>query len=413
MAGTELSRRGARLLASPPLPEHVRENLSRLGSAYDRLSNAQGYLPLSVAENLLSADLLLERLAAVREVPPRVLGYDSMVGSMRFRQQLARFLSRRVLGRALRPEQVAVLAGAGSVLEILFHCLCNPGDSVLVPTPSYAGFWADLETRDQLTIVEVPTSSTEGFRLTGNHLDRAVATADRPIKALLFTSPNNPLGSVYTAAEIEQILDWAENRQMHVVFDEVYALSVFGDRGFTSCARVAAKLGNRVHVVWAFSKDFGASGLRCGVLVSENRDLLSAIDGLAYWACCSGHTQYLLGELISDDDWVRAYIRRNQAALGHAYRQVTAALEQEALPYFPATAGFFLLVDLRDYLEIPTWEAEHALWRRLLERGNVNLTPGKDCRNPRPGLFRLCFAGVPTEAVVTGVRRIGAVLSGR
>ena len=73
-----------------------------------------------------------------------------------------------------------------------------------------------------------------------------------------------------------------------MVFDEVYALSVFGERAFTSGASLRQSMGERVHVVWAFSKDFGASGLRCGVLVSENEAVLAAVDSLAYWACCSG-----------------------------------------------------------------------------------------------------------------------------
>ena len=406
-----LSERGRRLLAKPPLPEYVHEHFARRGSIYDPGMNPDGYIPLSVAENLLSKDRLIERLSAVGDVPARVLGYDSMVGSKAFRERLARFLGRRVLGREPRPDQLAVLAGAGTVLEILFHCLCDPGDGVLVPTPSYAGFWADLETRDELKIVEVPTRVAEGFRLTPDHLDRAVAEAGRPIRALLFTTPNNPLGTVASPAQIEQILAWAQDREIHVVFDEIYALSVFGDRPFTSCAQVAPELGDRVHVVWAFSKDFGASGLRCGLLVSENTALIEAVKGLAYWACCSGHTQYLLGEVIADDAWVEDYVAHNQAALGRAYGDVTAALDAAAIPYFPAAAGFFLLLDLRVHLAEPTWEAEEALWRRLLEEGNVNLTPGRACRNPEPGLMRLCFAAVPSEAVVTGIRRVGAILS--
>ncbi len=412
MVRTELSRRGRQLAATPPFPEYLLENLARSQSTYDRVTNPGGYIPLGVAENLLLGDLLLDRMARVRDAPPRVLGYDSMVGAVDFRERLARFMGRTFLGRIFPADQIAVLAGAGSVLEILFHCLCDPGDGVLVPTPSYAGFWADLETRDELKLVEVPTYSAEGFRLTPAHLDHALANAGGAVKALLFTSPNNPLGIVYSGAEIEQILDWARANEVHVVFDEIYALSVYGDRPFTSCAQITAELGDSVHLVWAFSKDFGASGLRCGVLVSENRDLLAAVDGLAYWACCSGHTQHLLGEVITDDAWVDDYVARNRAVLGDAYAQVTAALERESIPYFPAGAGFFLLVDLRSYLEKPTWEAEDGLWRRLLEEGNVNLTPGRACRNAEPGLLRLCFAAVPAEAVVAGIRRMGKLLAG-
>ncbi|MFA9566505.1 MAG: aminotransferase class I/II-fold pyridoxal phosphate-dependent enzyme, partial [Acidimicrobiales bacterium] len=117
-----------------------------------------------------------------------VLGYDAMTGSVRFREQLGSFMGRTFLGREFGPEQISVLAGAGSVLEILFYALGDPGDGILVPTPSYAGFWLDLEVRDGLTIVPVHRSIDDGYRLTSEMLDRALAGAGRPIKALLFTS---------------------------------------------------------------------------------------------------------------------------------------------------------------------------------------------------------------------------------
>jgi 1-aminocyclopropane-1-carboxylate synthase len=307
-------------------------------------------------------------------------------------------------------EQIAVLAGAGSVLEGLFHALGDPGDGVLVPTPSYAGFWPDLETRDELAIVPVHTASADGFRLTTAALDRAMTTAGRPVRSLLFTSPDNPLGRVYSAAEVDEVLRWGEAAGIHVVVDEIYALSVFGSTPFTSCASLRSSLGDRIHVVWAFSKDFAASGLRCGVLVSENEAVLAAVDALAEWACCSGDTQFLLGEMIADDAWVGAYLAGMRARLGGAYRAVAAALEAERIPFVPAEAGFFLLVDLRRFMGEPTWDAERALWRRLLDEINVNLTPGAACRIAEPGFMRLCFGSVPSDTAVHAVRRIGGVL---
>jgi aspartate/methionine/tyrosine aminotransferase len=301
--GSFLSERAKRLLASPPAPEYLREHFARAGEPFEAATRPDGYIPLCIAENRLVWDLLAPKMAACRDVPPRALGYDIMSGALEFRQRLARFAGRAFLGREFRPEQIAVLAGAGSVLEGLFHALGDPGDGVLVPTPSYAGFWPDLETRDELTIVPVPTASVDDFRLTTAALDRALAAASRPVRALLFTSPDNPLGRVYRADEVEEVLRWGEAAGIHVVVDEIYALSVFGPRPFVSCASLRLSLGDRIHVVWAFSKDFAASGLRCGVLVSENEAVLAAADALAEWACCSGDTQFLLGEMITDDVW--------------------------------------------------------------------------------------------------------------
>jgi aspartate/methionine/tyrosine aminotransferase len=246
--------------------------------------------------------------------------------------------------------------------------------------------------------------------LTRQRLDAAVAGAGRPVKALLFTTPNNPLGCVYDADEIEDILRWAEDRGIHVVFDEIYALSVYGDSPFVSAASLRPSLGERAHLVWAFSKDFGMSGLRCGVLFSENEVVLSAVDGLAYWACCSGDTQQLLKQMIADDTWVDAYIAENQRRLGDAYARVTAALEAINVPYFAAEAGFFLICDMRRFMPEVSWAAEDALWRLLLEAANVTLTPGAACHIGEPGFMRLCFASERTDAVVAGIERMGRLL---
>src|SRR5690606_2235249 len=337
--------------------------------------------------------------------------YDAMIGNLEFRRALAEFMSRTLLGRTVTAEQLVALAGAGAVLEQLFYAIADPGDAVLVPTPSYAGFWADLETRDELRIIPVATTSASGFRLTTDDLDRALASADRPVKALLFTTPDNPLGRVYSREQLLEILAWSERVGIHVVFDEVYGLSVFGERPFVSAASLRPSLGERVHVIWAFSKDFGASGLRCGVLLSENPGVLRAVDGLAYWAACSGDTQHLLGRLISDRPFVDEYLTNMRRRLAQTYAGVIAALDGHGVAHLPAEAGIFVLCDLRPFLSEQTWEAEHRLWRRILDQANVNLTPGSACRIAEPGFFRLCYAAVSSEAVLEGIARLGRVLA--
>ncbi len=369
------------------------------------------YVALCIAENRLMHDFVLPRLSPAAEAPERLLGYDDMVGAVEFREQLGAFMARTFLGRRFAPEEIAVLAGAGTILENVFYALADPGDAVLIPTPSYAGFWTDLETRNELQIVPVPRMSDDGFRLTPERLDAALASTDRTVKALLFTNPDNPRGSVAGAAEIEDVLQWAEARGIHVVFDEIYALSVFGETPFTSVATVRPTLGDHVHIVWAFSKDFGASGLRCGLMVSENEALLAAVNGLAYWGAVSGHTQWLLGQMISDDAWVDEFCTVLRERLGATYQRVAEALDAAGIPIIPAEAGIFVLCDMRRFLDEPTWAAEHALWRRLLEDTGVNITPGAACRIEEPGFMRLCYAAEPIEAVLAGIHRVGLLLA--
>jgi aspartate/methionine/tyrosine aminotransferase len=196
-----------------------------------------------------------------------------------------------------------------------------------------------------------------------------------------------------------------------VVLDEIYALSVHGARPFTSGARVVPRLGPTRHIVWAFSKDFAASGLRCGVLISENEAVLAAVDSLAYWAATSGDTQHLLGDAARGRGVARRVRRGEPGAARGGLPRDDGALTAAGIPFVPAEAGFFCLVDMRRFLGAPTWAEEDALWRRMLARANVNLTPGSACRAPEPGFFRLCFAAVPPEQATEAVARIGAMLA--
>ncbi len=393
------------------MAEYILTHFEHLEDEWDAETNPDGYIGLCVAENKLVWDLIEPKLTAPRAVPKSAVEYDAMIGSETFRRQLAEFLGRRLFGREVLPEHLAALGGAGSVLELLFYAIADAGDGVLVPTPSYTGFWADLETRNELTIIPVHTSSSDQFQLRPEHLEAAYESADRPVKALLFTSPSNPLGRVYARDEIEEVLEWAEVKCIHVVFDELFALSTYGESSFVSAAALRPSLGDRLHLVWAVSKDLAASGLRCGVLFSENEEVIEAVDGLAYWASISGDTQYVIGQMVSDPAWTDRFFEENQRRLGDAYARVTAALDEASIPYLPAEAGFFFLLDFRSFLDEVTWEAEDALWRRFLAEANVNITPGSACHNGEPGFMRLCFPCVPPEAAVAAVARLARVLS--
>jgi len=408
-----LSSRAEAVLAVPPVPEYIDAHFAHSRDSWHATDNTDGYIGLCIAENRLVWDILEPRIAQCRNLRADSLGYDAMIGSHRFRETLAKFMGRAFLGREVAPEHLAVLNGAGSVLELLFYILCDPGDGVLVPTPSYTGFWSDLETRDDTTIIPVHCRSDDDFRLTTNQLDEAIAKADRPVKALLYTNPSNPLGRIDSPEHMIEIIDWARTREIHLVLDEIYALSTFGDTKFVSGAELVPHMHDRLHIVWAFSKDFAMSGLRAGVLYTENERVMTAIQSLAYWACTSGDTQSLLQQVLSDERWVDDYIAENQRRLRDVYQRVTAVLDSHGVKHLPAEAGLYFVVDVRPLMHELTWEAEDALWRELLDEHNINLTPGSACHNGEPGFMRLVFSSVTPEAAIAGAERLGRFVQER
>lgn len=402
-----LSPRGARLADRGPLSEYMvvsREHADRRWSP----ERPDGFVDMSTAENKLMWDLLEPQMTRRRNVPPRAIGYDDIRGNPAFRAAVADFVSRTFLGFELDPDSICTMAGAGAVLEALFYALCEPGDGVLVATPGYAGFWMDLENRDGAVIVPVHTLPEEGFRITTSALDRAWASAGRPIRALLVSSPDNPTGRVLDKQELVEIIEWTRRRDIHLVSDEIYALSVHGDVRFVSVSDLT-ELSTDVHIVWAISKDFAASGLRCGVLFSHNESLRRAVSGQAVWSAVSGRTQHLVAELLADRDWIDTYLAEMPRRLRLAHGAVTDALVDAGINHVPGDAGFFLIADLREFLDAPTFESERELWRRIVDAG-VNLTPGAAIRSPEPGLFRVCFTATPIDSLPLAVERIVAAL---
>jgi len=206
----------------------------------------------------------------------------------------------RVISRgeyAFDSEKLVVGAGCNAVLENLLFTIAEAGEGVLIPRPYYAAFEFDLAARADLKVLPV-TVRRAGFEASSYYPTvesleagywSAVHRGITP-RALLLSSPNNPLGFCYPEEVLATCLDWCESKEgMHLVSDEIYAGSVFretadGQPPWTSIAAVAARrgraLGERVHVIWALSKDFALSGLRVGALYTENEQIRTPLQKL-------------------------------------------------------------------------------------------------------------------------------------
>jgi aspartate/methionine/tyrosine aminotransferase len=404
-----LSDRGRSLITGSPMAPYITAHFEHSMDADP--SDPDRYIGLCIAENLLMWDMLETQINVDREVRAPSVAYGDMVGSQALREQIARFGSAHLWGRSVRPENVVTMAGAGSILETLFYAICEPGDGVLVPTPSYVGFWADLETRDELNVIPIHTSSNTGFRLTPELLEASLQNARVPVKALMLTNPDNPTGRIMSPEDIDAAIRWARSHRLHIIVNNIYALSVHSDRSYVPTASIIGDLANDIHEVWGFSKDFAMSGVRCGVLTTDNQDVLDSVAELAYWSAVSGDTQHLLTNMLSDDAWTTDFVTKMQLRLKKSYDATTLALESAHISYVAGDAGLFLLADFRPFMDKVSWEEEGRLWNRILDEANVNVTPGSACHVGEPGFMRICFATEPPDVVATAIERIGSILS--
>ena len=161
------------------------------------------------------------------------LYYQDFRGTLPLRQALAGFMSRHVARRhAVEADDLIVGNGCGSCLDTLFHVLCDEGDACLLPAPLYPTFINDLESRAKVHVQVVPTEREHAHFPTPAALEAAYAEASakgHAPRVILLTNPTNPLGTVWPAEAVRGAMEWAVDRGMHVVADEIYAASVFGE----------------------------------------------------------------------------------------------------------------------------------------------------------------------------------------
>ena len=391
-----LSDRAIAGLDRADVPEYLLEHVARTTSPDPQVRDS--YTCLAVAENKLMWDLLATKANTVRHVGPAAFGYAEHWGSAPLREAISEFGSANLWHEAIDPEAIVMMAGAGATLEATFAALCNPGQGVLIPTPSYAGYWLDIETRIGLRGVPVATSPDVDFRLTEKNLDDALRSSPVSVGALLLTNPPNPTGHILGNDELTTAVAWARRHGLHIVVNEIYGLSTYGETPFTSITTLVDR-GDDLHLIWGFSKDFAASGLRCGLLLSNNVELIAAVRNQAMFSVVSGDTQHLFVTMLTDPGWLDGYVGEMRRRLRASYLATTEVLDNHDIPFIRADAGLFVFADLRSALTNQTWEREHDVWRRILNETGVNVTPGSACRAPGPGFMRICFATVPRPVI--------------
>ena len=231
---------------------------------------------------------------------------------------------------------------------------------------------------------------------------------------MLITNPNNPLGVIYEGDIIRNAIQWARKRKLHTIMDEIYALSGHMRNGlnFQSVVRILENnLGDDVHMVWSLSKDFGSSGLRLGMVYSQNELFLRGLANFNIFSGVSNPMQMLISELLTDDQFVDLYLDESRHRLRQSYQICVQKLEEMVLPFVHAEAAMFVYVDFSSLLPVKTMEWEAKLSQLFVEHARLILTPGESMRERMPGMFRICYAWVEPEVLRVGMERLSRIVA--
>ncbi|KAK6169538.1 hypothetical protein SNE40_020576 [Patella caerulea] len=389
---------------------------------YDKQSNPNGIINLGTAENKLCADILSKKLAEFQHKPEEetLNYYPQLKGAPSFRSAVAKFIELHFkANHRIDPENLVVLCGTTPVLETLSFAVAEHGDYFMIPTPYYHRIYNDINDRAGINSLNVPLYGMEGDINKAYDLTRAAfektyedaVTKGLKVKGIVLLSPHNPTGDIYTKDQLVDILNFANKYKLHVIMDEIYALSVFDTYkdNFTSVLQLDVPDPDRVHVVWGFSKDFGLSGYRVGCVYSRNQQLIKYFETTAIFAMPAAPILQRLEYLISDTDWVeKDYLPVYQRRLRESFDVVKQRLEKHGIRVYPSQASFFIWADVTKYMRERSFKAEEELLSRILQ-AKVYVMTGQHNYSCEPGWLRIIFS-VNREQLNIGLDRIESVL---
>lgn len=189
---------------------------------------------------------------------------------------IAAWLNRRH-GLAVDPAQMLCLNGVISGVKMLIHARSNPGDGVIIMPPVYTPFrWSVQETGRKL--VEVPLAERDGrYEMDWEALERACAVSGN--RVLLFCSPHNPVGRVWTREDVVRLLELCHRHGVFVISDEIWMDIVFPGQRHTSVLNFPEHRGNLAFLASA-AKTFNLGGLVSGFAVIPDPKLLEDLRGI-------------------------------------------------------------------------------------------------------------------------------------
>jgi aminotransferase len=365
--------------------ESVIREMTRVANRYDAINLSQGFPDADPPPEVLAAG---ER--AMREGPHQ---YAITWGAPRFREALVK-KQRHWMGLDLDPEaHVAVTCGSTEAMMCAMTTACNPGDEVIIFSPYYENYGADVILSGARPIYV--TLHPPDFVFDPDELRAAFA---RNPKAIVLCNPSNPSGKVFAREELETIADLARTYDAFVITDEVYEHIVYRPHRHHYMASLPGMF-ERTISCSSLSKTYNMTGWRLGYVIGSEaviagvrkvHDFLTvgAPAPLQEAAAAALELPRAYYEKLRDD-----YTRKRDLFLGY--------LDEAGLAYTKPQGAYYVMVDcsaygIKDDVEFCRWMAKTV---------GVAAVPGSSFfHTPVNHLIRLHFSRSETILAETGKR---------
>lgn len=285
-------------------------------------------------------------------------------------------------GWKVDPDEVRVFCDVLHAIDTALYLLTEPGDGVVLLTPIYPPFLNALNTTGR-RLIDVPLDP-DGWRLDPERLRAAI---DDRTRVILLCSPHNPTGRVFDQAELEALAQVAEEFDLLVLSDEVWADLVQPGATHRPIAALGPEVAARTVTISSASKAFNLAGLRCAVAHIGHRALAQRIEALPahlLGAVSTPGAEAAVAAWTEGGPWLAEMVAHLGARRDQLATRLAADLPQVGL--IPPQATYLAWLDFRP-LGLGDNPAD-----RVLEEARVALSSGPDFGARGLGFSRLNFA---------------------
>ena len=305
--------------------------------------------------------------------------YTSNAGMLELRREIANYLKRRFDLSYDYTSQVLVTVGGSEAIDLSLRCLINPGDEVIIPTPSFVCYGPLTEMAGGVPVY-VELKAENQFRLTPEELKAAITPKT---KVLVLPFPCNPTGGVMERKDLEALVPILKDTNIMVLSDEIYAELTYGQH-HVSPANLT-QLYDRTVVVNGFSKSHAMTGWRMGYVCAP-KPIVAAMTKLHQFGIMSAPTtsQYAAIEAMRNGD---GDIEKMRDEYDGRRRYLVEGLRRIGLPCFEPKGAFYVFPDIRG-----TGLSSDDFCERFLMEEKVAVISGSAFGAGGEGFVRCCYA---------------------
>ncbi|MFA6639053.1 MAG: pyridoxal phosphate-dependent aminotransferase [Defluviitoga tunisiensis] len=275
----------------------------------------------------------------IKRYTPNVIYYSHSAGLYELREAFSMHYKSK--GINFDPEDLVITTGGSEAVIFAMACVADPEDEIMVIEPFYANYRGFAEMLN-IRLCPIKADPRDGYSIPS--WDELEKGYNKKVKAIIFSNPSNPTGTVYSYEELKRIVDFAKEKNIFVISDEVYSGIIFDGKKHISIMNFEDQ--DRFIFLDSISKEYNTCGARIGVLGTKNKCFLEEVMKFAQSRLCPPLIEQCgtLGLLYDlDKDYTNKLIIEYQNRRDVAYNEIKNI---EGAIFQKPSGAFYMSIEL-------------------------------------------------------------------